>query len=229
MTEWLRLFPPHQRAGVAIRGPVRRDAPGRFPAELLPEMKRCGRWHQRSPTAWGPRRSSRSTTADAQERIHAVHLRLRPEAHQLAIGHVWQPDRRGISTSADIAEPIPATAPGSPAAMGRHLLRRRPLRLGQLAPRSAAAGKACVTLNTGYDFDLHNASDLVVRTQYQPNAHHLLEMESAPTCSASAGSARRSACATSAPAAWTTGPAAAGRGDRLGHLQKPARHHQGIA
>ena len=29
----------------------------------------------------------------------------------------------------------------------------------------AAAGKAYVTLNTGYDFDLHNASDLVVRTE----------------------------------------------------------------
>ena len=151
-----------------------------FQQNYYREMKRCGRLAsaRRSPTAWASSLISlnyslmrkNGYTPFTSDYARGAPARYRP---RLAAGS-------GVASARqrDIAEPIPATAPGSPAAES-HSYAGAPYGWDNRRLDPAAAGKAYVTLNTGYDFDLHNASDLVVRTQYQPNAHHLLEMESA--------------------------------------------------
>ncbi|HOM80810.1 MAG TPA: hypothetical protein PLU39_11390 [Armatimonadota bacterium] len=104
-----------------------------------------------------------------------------PEAHQMSLSATFGSRiRRGVSTPAGYSGTYSSYSTGLTGGYGVGTsYAGAPYGWDNRRLDPAAAGKTYITFNTGYDFDLRNASDLVVRTQYQPNAHHLIEMESA--------------------------------------------------
>jgi hypothetical protein len=102
-----------------------------------------------------------------------------PETHQLSMSAtLGSRIRRGYSTSTGYSGGYSSYGTGLTGGYGAPYA-GAPYGRDNRTLDPAGAGKTYVTLNTGYDFDMHNASDLVVRTQYQPSANHLLEVESA--------------------------------------------------